>query len=470
MSEVEGESNPEAVEDSSGNGSKSLPKDMTPPVLGVAKYGLVGEVWIMQFAGVLVFVSASLCALIFLLISTAAFGQIDEWVKMRSVELFAMIAAIGIIVAIITKNTNPFVLTFGILLIGALIVPTKDMVSLALMASGTTPAEQAKSNDLSDGSEYRARTSDLASKIVSKLLVTPSYEGANVEDSPLIENTFSSKQRALAIFAVEQTLFRDRVATHLERSRFDGTLELLLSFGKYNGLETGFEGGRGYQEYYYRNSSNDEFLTDLRALRRQELVRFSYAELDQARITYLGKRVVCEYLNVMEKEEGCAPYPEIAEEGASTSASLSEPNVIDPRGEAKILCEAHVAAGGLRNFGFESGTNTTMVTTPHAQQLKVVSGGSGGASLSALLKADDGGDPYLTLWRIDGSSACNFVASDDDSGGNLDAHLGLYISGGHYVLVSNELENGTSQMNLEVKIASNSSSPTTPEIIGTEPE
>ncbi len=239
-----------------GNGGKPLPESgeggpggqpdpPKRPLLSEERLLQEGA-WLLQRAGIAVFFLASLFGLLFLLAANIFDLNIDDWVRLRSLELFAMVAAVGIVVAIISRSDNAFVSVLGFLLIGALIVPTKDMVSLALLASGQDAPEDENDRRFEDGSEFKGRDAALANQVIAALQNTRREHADGSDQARLAsaENTssdntssdttvlspMSPNERKRAERAVARAVAEHRRVGHLDRARLNGQIDLLLSF------------------------------------------------------------------------------------------------------------------------------------------------------------------------------------------------------------------------------------------------
>ena len=89
--------------------------------------------------GMAVFLAVSLGVILFTFMINlpSIWRETSDFRLLRSGEFLLTVAALGVIVAFMSRSANPLFLTFAILLIGALIVPSKDIVRFALIASGS---------------------------------------------------------------------------------------------------------------------------------------------------------------------------------------------------------------------------------------------------------------------------------------------------------------------------------------------
>ncbi len=391
---------------------------------------------ILHIAGALVFVSAALIGLLFFFVTGFVENSAADWMRLRSMEVFALIAAVGIVVAIIAKTDNAFVIIFGILLIGALIVPTKDMVSLALLASGQDATYEDGEREYSDGAEFKGRITDLSNKIISRLQEA-SREPNNTSAERVLDELTPS-ERGQAVLAVERAISDERKLSHLERARLGGYLPLLLSF----------EEEDGFQEYYFRHSRENDFVEDLVNLRRQELVSFSYSDFAGAQVTYLGKEIICNYRTSIEKKSECG-FADVQQANERDNRQLA--SSVNPTAEVlSNYCAANVARFSSMNLGDDfqeivAVPNGWILTRNFDSEFA-----EGPYGLEVFLNAEeDLVDPVLALYQLEhatngGGLVCRELFFDDDGGGDLDAYIGyeIFPEGwpGEYVIVAADLD------------------------------
>jgi magnesium-transporting ATPase (P-type) len=123
------EQDPEGSSVRAETGSK-----LEPPNRGTKAF-LYAE--FMQLIGLFGFIIFSIITAVFLFfVFTRTVDEVN-FSALRSAELLITLSAVSLIIALIGRSQNAFVLSFGIFLIGALIVPSSDLVKFALIASGS---------------------------------------------------------------------------------------------------------------------------------------------------------------------------------------------------------------------------------------------------------------------------------------------------------------------------------------------
>lgn len=422
---------------------------------------------LLQLGGVLVFVVAAICALLFLLFSSVYVAEIEAWVRLRTMELFAMVAAVGIVVAVIARTDNAFVSIFGILLIGALIVPTKDMVSLALFASGREVDTFRDSDAVDAGSEFQSRAIDLGTKIIfglqlkSKELQREGHssealyaaQSPTPQESSLPNQSFEILNSDLIRNAIVDAIWEEQLQVQLDRVKLGGYLPALLSFGE--GLVTDNENdpeykdkmtNSGFQQYYFRHGREENFLRDLYSLRRQDLISFSYADFSEAEITAMGKSVVCKYYESIPGFREDCPYSTDFLRAPLDLRSLGITDFATRNWRAKEHCENVSAMGSIDLPATLETTKSS--TVPFSTEVSVSSSGTAIASLEATT----GGDPFLVLFRvdeIDGVNSCTELSANDDHDGLNSLLRDKLDPNTKYMYVSLDLHNGNDIMNLK---------------------
>ncbi len=410
---------------------------------------------LVERAGLIVFVLSGAVGVLFLFFSIIFADNVEPWIRFRSVELFAMLAAIGIIVSLISRTRDKFISALGVLIIGALIIPTKDMVYFTLLITGRSLSEEVGGAALKDGSEFKGRDSDLANKIITNLQETSRQEGERVTSpSTAIIGDLDNKARTQAVLSISRTVANDRITTHLERLRYSGALGLLLSFRPSRNSEIDGEGG-SFREFYYRYGEEEEFLEDLRTLRAQELVNYSYTDVAEAEVTFLGKQVICEYHRIFDSAE--CPFLEVLEFQDRVQARIPQipresiGNLSSPRSQALAECR-----DGFRNLQGEL-TGDVDVALPYYAPLKVASteGIRVTIELTDLVR-EVFVDPYLVLLRVGLVNSCEIVEYDDDGGGGLNSRITVSLQKGDYVVAALNYGRSVEGFNSRLSIKMNS--------------
>ncbi len=169
---------------------------------------------ILEKIGGVVFVitACSTVLFIFLFNTRGAVSDIEDLKHLRSVELLMTLAATSLVIAIIGRSQNPAVLAFGIFLIGALIVPSGDIVRFALLATGSVKEYESFFYQSSSSTDLSGRSTDVANKIITELA------------QERFINTPQPEQRKIAIEIIEDEIRKEREITLLEQVRSCGAL------------------------------------------------------------------------------------------------------------------------------------------------------------------------------------------------------------------------------------------------------
>lgn len=227
----------------------------------------------MRWAGSFIFIVASVASILFLFIggfSVESDGGF-EYSHFHTIEMLLKVAAVALVLAALSGERNGLVVVIGLLLVGALIVPTKDMMRIYLAATNSERQLDDFYGDSGGGPELRGRDYQLASTIVDVL----EQAGLVVEDSA------SDLSRADMYWLVEEEIVHERVTTLLERTRSRGALELLARI----------HAGQVAQASY-RYGSDDRHISTIQFLRNASLISYIYDDLDSIEVTALGVRIL----------------------------------------------------------------------------------------------------------------------------------------------------------------------------------
>lgn len=383
---------------------------------------------LLQICGMIVFVVAGLTACVHLMVVDY---DAAAWERFRTLELFAMIGAIGVVVAIVSGSANAFVLTFGIAIIGALIVPTKDMVALALLVTNSDRSANDFITRESDGVEFRGRDTDLANKIIENLqsasLATGTPFGSgSVQTAGFLPVNLDPSSRKTAEQVIVSAIQQERVKTALERVRFRGATNMLLALRN-----------EEFESYLYRFGNEAEFVEDLQTLRRQGLVSFSYSDISGAEIEPLGASVAClhegsnleacEPSHIVPAGAGGAAFPD-----ASTALFALPSSVL---GEVDSVLEACANDPG-QFIGVDFDGSAINGIGTFFRSFAIAPGTTN--RLSIWLTAQEGTtsiDPYLVLLKQLGGT-CEVVERNDDSPSGLDSLIEATVTEGNYLIVA----------------------------------
>jgi hypothetical protein len=191
------------------------------------------------------------------------------YLQFETVEILLRIAAVGLVLAALSGERNGLVVVIGLVLVGALIVPTKDMMRIYLAATDSSKRIEDFYGDSGGGPELRGRDPQLASAIVDILFQSGAISSTKAED------------RSVLYWMVEEEIIQERVATLLERSRARGALEILAKIQAGQVAQTS-----------YRYGDDERHLSTLRFLRNASLINYVYDDLDTMEVTALGLRVL----------------------------------------------------------------------------------------------------------------------------------------------------------------------------------
>lgn len=405
-------------------------------------------------SGSIVFVGSCILGLLYLLWS--GFDHEVRWTDLRAMQLFLMTASLGIIVAAMAVFRSSFVVGIGILVIGALIIPTKDMVRFALLVFRSEQTLEELFPDQSVGLEFQGRDDALASQILSQLENQLLDEQGNL----LRNDEKSGDRRQLAKGVILNAIEIERATTLSERVRLKGTEGPLRAM-----YVSRFSEGEdsAYQEYTFRYGRRDDFLENMIYLRNLSLVLFDYDSVSEARLTDLG---VCAVEILREVKDStiarCSPLKSSLDTGVR--AQQTDTESINPtlvRALVNIPSPlANEVFGVARDCIFPSSvlemsledreTQEILVsTTATVVAFGVPEGHSGSYTIRVVpLEADD---PFVVLLRKDGSS-CSFIDSNDDSGrGRLDSSLTASLETGEYLIVAISGNRTQSEMLLNIE-------------------
>ena len=228
--------------------------------------------------GLLIFLIAGLFAIVFLFISSLVHmisGLGSDWFFLRSVELFLKISAVGIIVTFIATAKSNALVVFGLFVITALIIPTKDVVRLALLAFNRPQGLAELYPGDSIGNEFQGRDSDLASKIVTDVALKRYENGGNWFMN------INHKQRKEVVDVIVSAIRVERVATFAERTRIRGATGPLAALRD-----------EEYEGYFFRFGREDWFTDQMTFLRGLSLVAFEQGRFEAASMTDFGRDVL----------------------------------------------------------------------------------------------------------------------------------------------------------------------------------
>ncbi len=328
----------------------------------------------------------------------------------RSAELLLTLAATGLVVAIIGRANNPFVLTFGIFLIGALIVPSKDIVRFALIASGSDRTYESIIQSARSGTDVEGRSTDVANKILTEL---DRFGFLNLAEN--LPPAGRAARRKEAINIVEGEVRKEREITLLEQVRARGALETLNATGA------------DIKGWVYKYGREEKFIEDLRFLRSEGLISYAYDDFDTIVITFLGGNVLgraaagSALADLGFDFAGLEPSG-YAIPGAPVAACPSDSDIISaPDASTEVLSSGGRSMNLRRDFQYMR----FVVSDSATYQIDVV---VDDPNLVGPL------DPLLALFSLTPENDCTFLATDDDGGNDLNSRLSLQLQSGAYLI------------------------------------
>lgn len=349
----------------------------------------------LERTGLLVFLVTACATVIFIFIvhHYSVNPNADIFTSLKLIEKLLTLTAAALVVALIGRAQNPLVLAFGIFLIGALIVPSSDIIRFALIAFGSDKNYEEFITSSKIGRDPLGRSSDAANKIVTEL-----------ESNGYLLATLEPSMRKRAVNSVISMLVEEREITLLEQVRTRG------AFGVLRATSEGDEIRRMVYEF---GSSEDDFRTHLNFLRSSALITFNYDDLSSVEITELGRQVLHRAIQL-----------ERAIRGEGRDDHVANLDDMCPEG-AEGLADEYEAArkdGVARTFG----DNPTWI------RLGIPADGTYLIEVDNAVNPDV--DPYALLISMGPDNQCRWVAEDDDSGGDFRPRISQGLVAGNYLL------------------------------------
>jgi hypothetical protein len=369
----------------------------------------------LEKVGLLVFAITAFSTVLFVvglnLFSTDA--DVGAYRQLRSAEILLTLAATGLIVAVIGRAQSPFVLAFGVFLIGALIVPSRDIVKFALIASGSDRSYETFFRSGGSGADLAGRSTDVANKILTELSQARFMEPLSPED----------RKRAVQI--VESEVRKEREITLLEQVRGRGAMEALKAAAD------------DVERWVYKYGEEEKFIEDLRYLRSEDLISFAYEDLETIKITALGRTVLDRA-----SAEAVGPSVSLASrqpdarnqrlQTTATSQPLRTRNLCPP--DAMNLPDATV------ELLSEEGHKVQLELLPSYARFSVKESASYQIDVKVDVSSPNNQvDPELILMKINSDGGCTLVGADDDGGTGLDSSLLTNLELGDYLIVASSI-------------------------------
>ncbi len=366
--------------------------------------------------GLLAFILASVLGSSFLLLTGLGINfAMPDWVRLRTVELFAMYSAIGVLAAVLIRTRNLAMQAFLVFVLAALIIPTKDVVSFALLATGSDrSADQfADSEDAIEiGVEFQRESRDLANAITDSL-----YSNGYVGEAP----------RSAVVSAVEFEINVGRTQGQLNRVNLEGTMDTLLAVG--NGT---------YADYLQRFGNGGDLQADLGKLGRQQLVRFTPDFLN-ASLTPQGVQVLC-----LDSFSALDYSNKIAECFSNSNAALRIPDRFGTSPVDAVIDETLANCAAFERQATDL-TGEDRVRPQTYQRFELDERSRVDIALQSVSAPGEfDQDPFLVLFRVE-DDACEYVDRNDDAEG-LNARLQLVLPEGDYLVLSTVFSSGRGEM------------------------
>lgn len=393
--------------DENGNGQNAKGAEPPPDSPPESPPGRLKQLFAkdLEHVGLIVFAITAIATILFI----AGFNffssdaEMGSYRHLRSAELMLTLAATSLVVAMIGRAQNPFVLTFGILLIGALIVPSGDLVKFALIASGSDKTYGSFSQSAGSGTDLAGRSTDVANKILTEL-------DLNDFLLPLVV-----ERRKVAIIIVEDEVRKEREITLLEQVRARGALDALKA------MDNDVEG------WVYKYGSEEKFVEDLRYLRSEDLLSFAYDDLDTIDVTLLGETVLAR------------ADPESAG-GLDSGASLSADSTAFPRASSEQFgCPSDFERFPDVSNELKSAEGRLMNLERGFQYMRFEVDNGGNYRIDVKVISEWTVDPILEVFYLADADNCIFLGDDDDGGDDLNSRMLIQLEPGKYLIATKTL-------------------------------
>lgn len=313
----------------------------------------------------------------------------------HAVELLLTLAGTVIILALLTRNPSGVILVIGFLIIGALIVPTNDLIRFALIAAGSEQSyrELVGAPSRATFRESRLdRTKDIATQVYQAL-----WSGNHVCILP-----GNSADRLIG--QIQDILRREQEVQTFENVRQRGTMELLVALSEHSDPD----------ELIYLHGQDERFLADLEFLRQEGLVTYVYDDLDTLKLLEAGRQLA----------------GKIAESSAQEAATPTE--IVDTQTDQV----RHPVPSDVEQIELSSqGVFNRLYTNPGSDRwLGFVVPRTGYYEIRA--EAQTAADPVLVLTNDQGLE----IAYNDDSRESFNAVIVFSLEGGKsYHLILRDL-------------------------------
>lgn len=341
----------------------------------------------------------------------------------RGLEVVLSIAALGLIATLIGRSANVLVLIVGFLVISALVIPTRDLIRITLIATGSEKTLDHYYGSSGIAANISGRVEDTSRKLRDVVLEVLTFNETSLPQSEVI---FMENE-------IRFVLQAERVATLSERVKARGVLELLDAV---NAEQT--------EAFLYRHADNDRLLQDLQFLRYEGLVSIAYDDISTTDITPLGQNVL-QYDTIANQQNDLLTDNSI---GVPTNQTATCPDV-DP---AAIAGWPSVDMSGLP---LEIQLQQTD-SLPYFVRFQVLPGEVGNYQFDMISANPSVFDPILSVLKydpgvssfIDGCRELYFNDDILDGSGDLNSQIMERLTEGYYLVGVNDYAGNLANGNL----------------------
>lgn len=368
----------------------------------------------LEIIGLLVFFLSGIAIIFYTLTETQSQTNSDTafLVYTKDIENLLTLAAISLIVTLIGNARSLATLSFGLFLIGALVVPSKDLVRYALIAFGSEENYESFFSGSSPSADWAGRSTDVAGNILLEM-----------------------KRRGVVV-ADQDKFIRDLIVKELQKERIISLSELVAFRGALLTLRTLNDDPNGLS---FRYGTSDSFVDDLNFLRSEGLIEYGYDDLRSARVTNLGRAVL-----LISRDSGIEDVAReiITSRTSSSSSRLSGISLSDLLSDIErnntqesAACPPDINAIPDRYSELIRPSGVLVRLSYDQTYIRMVIGVE--LSLSVTLDrmdAENSVDPVLTIYSVSENSECSLLIQDDDSGGNLNSKIDFNFDSGVYII------------------------------------
>jgi len=396
------------------------------------------------FAG-LAFVSSALITLILLAFaggillysdaSSAKHDNLSAALLVRVSQVALTVMAVSVIVALIVRFRNVWGLTFGLIVIGALIVPANEIVRFLLLITGSEREYRAL---YTPEAQYKIRETDSRDCIV--YVDDRIIERLRRQIYPYLKDSGSDQSSIISHF--NSNNFVDEVMDILAREIYFYTardaVNTATAGGSFESFKAVAQGNA--QAFTTAHRANDLLYDQFLLLRAEGLISFPFDRMGSAVLTPLGQ----------------VAYAHM------TESQLAGEPITDGPGKSLEACGRQAVA----SFGDESPSvpsdrsGFVQLIVDHNEPVRVANTNNGlgwllvdidelGTFRIDVRATESNQDPIAFLYDEQGE----LLGSDDDSGGGLNSRFERVLQPGlHFIAVRN-LRTGVAQFDVRIRSA-----------------